>query len=162
MGFQTIEEDGNAVKPLSPFSKEPQKIVYDQFIDYQTGEVKEGSQYFKPLSRTILQYVDHPENKFDGDIGGLERKHVQVDGVVYIGKEANNIDEQALKVKEAQVFINEEELKNKILALTPKEAREIGIKHRSALAYLKKKAKEENLNFKGRNVRKLANVFLIF
>jgi len=90
------------------------------------------------------------------------RKQVHVDGVFYIGKEANNIDEQALKVKEAQVFINEEELKNKILALTPKEAREIGIKHRSALAYLKKKAKEENLNFKGRNVRKLANVFLIF
>jgi hypothetical protein len=120
------------------------------------------AQYFKPLSSTILQYVFHPENKFDGEIGVLERKHVRVDGVVYIGKEANNIDKQALKVKEAQVFINEEELKNKILALTPKEAREIGIKHRSALAYLKKKAKEENLNFKARNVRKLANVFLIF
>ena len=114
VGFQTIEVDGNAVKPLAPFSKEPQKIVYEPFIDYQTGEVKEGSHYFKPLIRTILQYVDHPENKFDGDIGGLERKHVHVDGVVYIWKEANNIDEQALDVAKSQVFVNEEELKKKI------------------------------------------------
>ena len=122
VGFQVIDEYGIAVKPLAPFSKDPQKIVYDPFIDYQTGDVKEGSHYFKPLSRTILQYVDHPENKFEGDIGLLVRKHVNVDGIVYIGKEANNIDEQALKVKDAQLFINEEEIKQKILALTPKEA----------------------------------------
>jgi len=40
LGFQTIEEDGNSVKPLAPFSKDPQKIVYDPFIDYQTGELR--------------------------------------------------------------------------------------------------------------------------
>ena len=149
VGFQTIEEDGKAVKPLAPFSKDPQKIVHEPFIDYQTGEVKEGSQYFKPLSRTILQYIDHPENKFEGGIGVLERKHIHVDGVVYIGKEANNIDEQALKVREAQVFVNEEELKKKILALTPKEAREIGIKYRSTLKKIKDKIKSgENINLK--------------
>jgi len=44
---------------------------YDQFIDYQTGEVKEGSQYFKPLSRTILQYVDQPENVVMGFYGRI-------------------------------------------------------------------------------------------
>jgi len=104
VGFQTIEEDGKAVKPLAPFSKDPQKIVYQPFIDYQTGKFKEGSQYFKPLSKTILQYIDHPENKFEGDIGVLKRKHIHVDGVIYIEKEANNIDDQALKVNEAQVF----------------------------------------------------------
>lgn len=149
VGFQTIEEDGNAVNPLAPFSKEPQKIVYEPFIDYQTGEVKEGSQYFKPLSITILQYVDHPENKFEGDIGGLERKQVQVDGVVYIGKEANNIDDQALDVKKAQVFIDEGEIKRKILALTPMEAREIGIMYRSTLKKVKDRIRSENIiNFK--------------
>ena len=81
--------------------------------------------------------MDNPENKFDGDIGVLMRKQVHVDGVFYIGKEANNIDEQALKVKEAQVFINEEEIKRKILDLTPKEAREMGIKYRSTLKKIK-------------------------
>lgn len=155
MGFQTIEEDGNAFKPLAPFSKDPQKIVYEPFIDYQTGDVKEGSQYFKPLSRTILQYVDHPENKFDGDIEVLERKHVHVDSVVYIGKEANNIDEQALDVKKAQEFINKSSVYDFILNLTPEKAREIGIRHRSALAYLKKKVKGGELNFNSSNMRRI-------
>ena len=38
----------------------------------------------------------------------LERKHVQADSIVYIGKEANNIDELILDVKKAQEFINED------------------------------------------------------
>ena len=88
----------------------------------------------------------------------MKRKHVQADSVVYIGKEANNIDEQVLDVKKAQEFINEESVYDFILRLTPDKAREIGIKHRSALAYLKKKAKVGDLNFKSRNVRKMVNI----
>ena len=75
VGFQTIEENGKLVKPMAPFTKDYQKIVYEPFIDYETGEVKEGSKYFKPLSRTILEYVDHPEYKFDGDVGVLDRSY---------------------------------------------------------------------------------------
>lgn len=155
MGLQTIKENGKAVKPLALFSSNPQEIVYEPFIDYKTGESKQGSYYFKPLSKTIMQYVDHPESKFYGEIGILERKHVYADVVIYIGKEANNIEEQALDVKKAQEFIDEDGIKEKILALTPEEARKLGIKHRSALAYLKKKAKEGELNFKAGNVRKI-------
>lgn len=102
--------NSKAVKPRMPFSNDPQRAVYEPFIDYGTGKIKEGSRYFKPLSRTIMQYVEHPEHKFDGDVGVLERKCIHSDGVVYIGKEANNIDEQELDVKQAQVFVNEEEL----------------------------------------------------
>jgi hypothetical protein len=36
---------------------------------------------------------NQPEHKFDGDTGILERKHIDFDGFVYIGKEANDIDE---------------------------------------------------------------------
>ncbi|WP_292464328.1 hypothetical protein [Methanolobus sp.] len=107
------------------------------------------------MSRTIIEYANHPESKFDGDIGVLERKHIVADSVIYIGKEANNIDEQALDVKKAQEFINEKAVYDFILNLTPERARQLGIKHRSALAYLKKKAKEEDLNFESRNVKKL-------
>ncbi|WP_292470746.1 hypothetical protein [Methanolobus sp.] len=57
------------------------------------GEIKQESYYFKQLSKTIIEYANHPESKFDGDIGILERKHVHAYSVVYIGKEANNIDE---------------------------------------------------------------------
>lgn len=42
-----------------------------------------------------------------------------------------------------------------ILKLTPEKAIELRIKHRSALAYLKKKAKEGELNFKSRNVKRV-------
>jgi len=156
VGFQAIEENDKAVKPLAPFTKDYQKIVYEPFIDYESGEVKEGSQYFKPLSRTILQYVEHLENKFDGDIGVLERKYIQVDGLVYIGKEANNIEDQPLDVIGAQVFINEEEIKQKILALTPEEAREFGIKHRSTLKRMKDRVKRDSkINLDTKEVKKL-------
>ncbi len=157
VGFQVAEKDGQAVKPLVPFSNDPQSIVYEPFIDYATGEIKQGSHYFKPLSRTIMQYVDHLEHKFDGENGVLERKHVHADSVVYIGKEANNIDEQELDVKKAQEFIDEKLVYEFILNLTPEKARDIGIKHRSALAYLKKKAKEGKLNFKSNHVQRVVN-----
>ena len=106
--------------------------------------------------------MDHPENKFEGDIGLLERKYVHVNGVVYIGKEANNIDDQALKVKEAQIFINEEELKKNILALTPKEAREIGIKYRSTLKKIKYKIEAgEKFNWNTKAVKILTSEILL-
>ncbi|MDQ1251742.1 MAG: hypothetical protein QG646_853 [Euryarchaeota archaeon] len=157
VGFQTIEEKGDAVKPLAPFTKDYQKIVYEPFIDYESGEVKEGSQYFKPLSRTILQYVEHLENKFEGDIGVLKRKHIQADSLIYIGKEANNIEDQPLDVTGAQVFINEEDIKQKILSLSPKEAREFGIKYRSTLNKLKNRVKEGDFKLDTKEIRKILN-----
>jgi hypothetical protein len=63
-----------------------------------------------------------------------------------------------LDVKKAQEFINERSVYDFVLNLTPDKAREIGIKHRSALAYLKKKAKGGDLNFKAKNVRKMVNI----
>ena len=90
----------------------------------------------------------------------LERKHVHVDGVVYIGKEANNIDEQVLDVRRSQVFIDEEEIKRKILALTPKEAREIGIKYRSTLINIKDRIEAGiEINFNTTEMRKIVSAF---
>ncbi|WP_196296931.1 hypothetical protein [Methanosarcina mazei] len=158
VSFQVIIEDDKAVKPLAPFTKDYQKIVYEPFIDYDSGEVKEGSQYFKPLSRTILHYVEHMENKFDGDIGVLKRKHIQAEGLVYIGKEANNIEDQPLDVIGAQVFVNEEEIKQKILGLTPEEARKLGVKHRSTLKRMKDRImKDGKISLDTKEVKKLLN-----
>jgi DNA polymerase elongation subunit (family B) len=159
VGFQAIKENSKAVKPLAPFTKNFQTIVHGPFIDYETGEVKEGLQYFKPLSETILQYVEHMETKFDGDIGVLERKHIHPNGLIYIGKEANNIEDQSLEVTKPQFFINEEEINQNILALTPEEARKIGIEYRSELSYLKKKAREGKLNFNTSVMRKILKYY---
>jgi hypothetical protein len=159
VGFQAIKENSKAVKPLAPYTKNFQTIAHGSFIDYETGEFKEGLQYFKPLSETILQYVEHMENKFDGNIGILERKRIHPNGLIYIGKEANNIEDQPLEVTKPQVFINKEEIKQKILALAPKEARKIGIKHRSELNYLKKNAREGKLNFNTPVMRKIVEYY---
>lgn len=126
-----------------------QKAVYEPFIDYGTGEIREGSHYFKPLSRIITQYVEHLEHKFDGEVGVLERKHVHADGIVYIGKEANNIDDQALDIGQAQVFINKQEIMDKIMQLDAEMGRKVGIAYRGTLKRIQDKIRltgDINLN----------------
>ncbi len=85
------------VKPIAPYSEDSQTIVHLPFVDTETGEIKSGSHYFKPLSRIIMDYIDHSESKYQGDIGLLKRRAIQADEVIHIGKEANNIDEHPLK-----------------------------------------------------------------
>lgn len=80
---------------------------------------------------------------------------LKVCSIVYIGKKVNNINEQALGAKKAQEFINERSAYDFILNLTPDKARVVGIKHRSALADLKKKATGRDLIFKARNVKRV-------
>lgn len=98
---------------------------------------------------------------FDGYTGVIERKHIQADGLVYIGKEANNIEDQPLDVTGSQVFINEEEIKQRILNLSPKEAREFGIKYRSTLKKMKDRIlKGGKINIKTNEVNKLVSHFI--
>ncbi len=104
VGFHTMKAKKKIIKPLAPFSRNYQEIVHKPFVDYESGELIEGVRYFKPLSSTILQYVMHPEYKFNGNVGFLRRKEVRADGIVYIGKEANNIDEEAIGVKKPQIL----------------------------------------------------------
>lgn len=127
LGFQMREENGQMIKPLAPFSKDPQKIVHEPFIDYETGLIKQGSRFFKPLSRTILQYVDHPEYKYEGNVGLLIRKQINVDDVLIIGKEANKIEDQPLFVTDAQVFRDKKSVCQKILAIRQCDAEKMSV-----------------------------------
>lgn len=148
LGFMMREESGKMIKPLAPFSKDPQKIVHEPFIDYETGLIKQGSRFFKPLSRTILQYVDHPEYKYEGNIGLLIRKLINVDDVLIIGKEANKIEDQPLFVTDAQVFRDKKSICQKILAIRQCDAEKMGI-GRSTLKFIKdgiRSGKEINLS----------------
>lgn len=109
--------------------------------------------YFKPLRRTILEYANHPESKFDGSIGILERKHINADSVIHIGKEANNIDEQALDVKKAQEFINKQVIMDNILNMSQTEAMRVS---RSRFQGIKQRIKEDgDLNLNTPAVRRL-------
>jgi len=37
----------------------------------EAGRTHTRAQYFKPPNRTILRYVDHPEHKYEGNLGLL-------------------------------------------------------------------------------------------
>jgi len=127
VGFQVMKDGRKPVKPLSPFSQNPQAIVNEPFIDYETGMRKQGLRYFKPLSKTILQYIDHPESKYDGNIGQLERRHIYVSEIVHIGKEANNIEDEPLDTGSVQVSGNEEKERLRIVEMRQCDAEREGI-----------------------------------
>ena len=155
LGFQTREEDGKRIKPLAPYSKEPQKIVHAPFIDYETGTILQGSRFFKPLSRTILQYVDHPEYKYEGNVGLMIRKLINVDDVLIIGKEANKIEDQPLFVTDAQIFRNKKSICRKILAIRQSDAETAGVDRKTFQRIKSRIQTKKTINIKTSAVRRL-------
>jgi len=158
VGFQNVMENGKMIKPIAPYSQDPQTIVHQQFIDSETGEIKSGSHYFKPLSRTIMAYIDHPESKYEGDVGLLKRRDILADEIIYIGKEANNIDEQPLRISDAQVFRDKHSICQKILLIHQCDAEKIGVR-RSALKYIKDSIRKGNkINLKTKAIERLVTL----
>jgi hypothetical protein len=109
--------------------------------------LKQGLEYFKPLSKTILQYVDHPESKYKGDIGQLERKHITVTEIVHIGKEANNIENEPLEMRNIQVFRNEEKERLRIVVMRQCDAEREGIDRKTRWR-MRKNNKSKNIFLK--------------
>jgi len=138
VGFQVKKAGKKPVKPLSPYSQDPQTIVNEPFIDYETGIIKQGLQYYKPLSKTILQYIDHPESKYVGDVGQLERRHIHVSEIIHIGKEANNIEDEPLEMGNIQVFRNEEKERLRIVEMRQCDAERVGIDRKTRWRMRKK------------------------
>ncbi|WP_406661512.1 hypothetical protein V7O66_03065 [Methanolobus sp. ZRKC3] len=82
-------------------------------------------------------------------------KHVEVDFIVYIRKEANNIDEQALDVKRSQEFVNKHEIMDNILQMPQKQAEALKIS-RNRFQGIKQRIREtEDLNLNTPAVRRL-------
>lgn len=74
-----------------------------------------------------------------------------VEDVVHIGKEANNIDDQALDIRKAQLFRDKAVIMEKILAISQKKAEENGM-DRKTFQRIKRRIQEEgdlNLNTPG-------------
>lgn len=86
IGNDVDGETGKLVKPLAPYRKNAQQCPYDTFIGYESGKEKSGLQYWKRFDDAFWSYINHPEAKFDGDVGVLSRKHVSVGSVTHIGK----------------------------------------------------------------------------
>ncbi len=101
------------VSPIAPMRKNPQDMVKFPFIDYVSGEIKEGKEYFKPMTKTFFEYYDHPEIKFEGKKGLLKRRDIFITDIKAIGKEIPAIDETGIEAEEEediQVFEEKESL----------------------------------------------------
>ena len=77
-----------------------------------------------------MQYADHPEHKLDENAGFLRRRHIKASEIAYIGKEANSIEEQALEVQRAQVFIKQSGALQRVPQMPQKDAEQRGVKGR--------------------------------
>jgi hypothetical protein len=95
----------DSVKPLSPYRKNSQECVFDEFVDYNTGQALKGIHYWRPMNEVFWEYVNHSESKFDGNIGILKRKRLVVSNVVTIGKESNQIDESEILGLDEQSYL---------------------------------------------------------
>lgn len=96
----------------------------------------------------FLDYIDHHEAKFEGDIGVLERRHLKPKGCMYIGKEANKVEMQELEANRIETYLDIKKFHEWVLQLEPKDARAMGIKDRSTLKRIKDKIRQvKKLNY---------------
>lgn len=149
MGYRQNPTSKEPIIPMmqyiSPKDKRFKQIPYMPFIDYKTGDSYPNDRsmdtqyYWKPLSRLLEDYMDHPESKLDGDTGLLERKHITIDesSIHYIGKETNELDtKQTIGVDDEcyTIYENTEAINNnineRILNMSEAEAQKLGIGRR--------------------------------
>ena len=75
--------------------------------------------------------------------------------MAHIGKEANNIDEQALEVRKAQRFIDKAEIMKMILSMSQKVAEEYGVDRETFQRMKQRICENGTINIKTRAVRRL-------
>ena len=92
LGFARMinPETGEPVKPMAPSTNPAKDAVHDYLLHYndKNDEKKlRGKEYWKTFWEIFRDYISHPEAKFDGDLGVLDRKHVEIIEIVHIGKD---------------------------------------------------------------------------
>ena len=141
LGFSNLvnPETFELIKPFAPLRKPAKLAVYDHFTDYhdKSRPKLRGKQYWKPFWDIFLEYLRHPEAKFEGETGILKKKHIVADRILYIGKESNNLDESEILGVDSdgyEIYENLENLDKKfkeliprILELKPRDVKKFGI-----------------------------------
>lgn len=159
--FLTAYSTFKEVKPIGSFSKNPQAMPYSKFINYKTGQIMEGQQYFMPLADELYNYIKHPESKMDGTVGLLHTKHVTVTKTTYLGKEANRIEETrtGLSISPHTVYDNPKQVKT-VLSYKWNDVKGCGIS-KSQFYLLKKQLKQgKRLKLNSKTLRKLNSLRL--
>jgi hypothetical protein len=146
------------VKPIAPFSKDPQTMPYSKFINYKDGSLMEGQHYFKTLADELYSYINRPESKMSGSVGILHRKTVVIDSIVCIGKESERMgnDIVGLDKIDYNTSIDPKDIE-KIFSRTWKEVKQCGIPESQFYA-LKKQLKEgKRLKLSGKTLKRMRN-----
>jgi len=85
-----------APRPISAYEMDPEAGAMGCF-DRETGRPVPPEQ-LKTYRQVLSQYHLHPETKFHNgdylDSGGTARRHIEAEGIQYIGKEANKWEQQ--------------------------------------------------------------------
>ena len=158
IGFSNVinPNTGKLIKPLTPFVKPSRHAVFSDFVDYNDDSRQKlnGKQYWKLFWDAFLEYLNHPESKFDGGIGILQRKHVRITSIVHIGKESNRLDESELfglddssyEIYHDDSRIDEKfrKIAPKILELKPKDVKKFRIS-KQTLWNVKEKIKNQQI-----------------
>ncbi|MEX0764221.1 MAG: hypothetical protein WEC35_07645 [Nitrosopumilaceae archaeon] len=153
VGFGNSEN----VKPLGVYKKNSQEAVFDKFIDYNTGQIMQGIQFWKSMEQIFWDYVNHSESKFNGNVSILQRKNLKITNIAYIGKESNDLEESEVVGIDDETYLqyqNEKIPIKKILNLTPKEAKKCGIV-KTQLYRIRKVIKSETFRFRKKTLQKL-------
>jgi hypothetical protein len=96
---EEMSDTGDPIHPITRFTKRTDVAPFQPFIDYSTGKrYASGSQlYWKPLSTTVREYLNHAESKFRNgqQTGKMKRRHLHILNahINYIGKEADQIEQ---------------------------------------------------------------------
>jgi hypothetical protein len=102
-------ENGEPIHPITKFATRIEEAPFQPFIDYNTGKrYSEGTHlYWKTLESVIHDYLNHPESKFANanSIGKLRRRHLAIEEVTYIGKEANELEEAEILGLDEDTYI---------------------------------------------------------
>ena len=93
----------------------------------------EGEEYWETLDKTIFDYINHPESKYENgkEKGEMKKRKIKNKETKYIGKETKNIEEGIEKAK------TEEINKKKITELTIKERKKRKISRQRAYYWRK-------------------------
>ena len=144
------------IKPIAPFSKEPQEAVHKPFVDYKSGEILQGIKYWKRLSDVLVSYIDHKESKMEGDIGILERRHLHVDGFVYIGKEARNLERAGIiDDVRYEIYTSDEDISERIRSMGLEEAKKLGIPTRTFYRLIEKLRNSKTVKLRPKTIKRL-------
>lgn len=131
IGFGTDKD----IKPIAPFSKDTQSVAYGDFVDYKTGNVYIGPEYWLPLIELLLDYIKHSEAKFDDmdEAGLLNRQYVGAERIIYIGKEANKIENNlsGLDANRVNVYNRDALAREKIASMSLKDVLKFGVPKRT-------------------------------